>query len=337
MYNFRSLICLLSIFTLLFGCKPTDKKENALQVDTKVDIISENLDEQFLAAGSVEEVQKLLQKFPGFQQYYFSDFEGDSVQLAQQLFSIYRNERFQEFKIQVDSIIGDRDSTILAPLLAAFSNIKRNFPMFKAPKVVFMMSGFVGNDVYISDSLLVIGLDYFGGSEASFRPNVFDYQLRRYQKEYIVPSVVYFMSERFNKSNPKDNTLLAEMIGIGKGFEFVRQVIPQCPDSLIIGYSGENLRKTYNSQTEIWAYFITQKLIYEKNTLKKEKYIGERPFTIEVGNEVPGGIARWIGWRIVSKYLEKHPDVTLSELMSTDNAPFLFEQSGYNGEKDEEE
>ncbi len=335
MYNFQFLFYLLFAFVVLTGCNNQEKQNNETVPD--ISITSENLDDLLLKSTSVADVQALFRRHPSFQRLYFSDFEGDSIKLAKQLFEIYQNDEFRNFKTQIDSIIGDRNTAIIKPLQVAFSNIKKEFPQFKTPKLVFMMSGFAGNDFYISDSLIVIGLDYFGGSQAQFRPNVFDYQLKRYQKENIVPAIIYFISNRFNKTLLEDKTLLADMISIGKDFEFVKQILPDCPDSLIIGYSADNLRKTYNSQTDIWAYFISQKLLYEKNTLKKEKYIGERPFTMEIGNQVPGGIARWIGWRIVSKYIEKHPKVTLSQLMSMDKALDLFEQSGYNGEKDEAE
>ena len=335
-YKIKSLF-LIGIAGILLSCDGKDQKDRANLSGTKITLSVENLDDEMFKASSVKDVQSFLDKHSYLKAGYFTDFSGDSTQLASHLFEVLANKAFRSFKNEVDSIIGDKKTVILDPLAGAFDQIRKNYPSFRTPEIKFIMTGFTGNDLYITDSLIVIGLDYFGGPAARFRPNVFDYQLRRYQKEYIVPAIIFFMSGKYNKLNPSDGTLLADMIGYGKSFEFVKQVIPDCPDSLITGYSGENLRRTYNSQGDIWAYFITNKLLYEKNDLKKQKYIGERPFTVEIGNEVPGGIGRWLGWRIVNKFATEHPKMNLPELMNIDNAGYLFQESGYKGEKDGDE
>ena len=297
----------------------------------------ENLDQELFACKSVSEVKSFLNKHSYLPALYFADAQMDTAQLAVHLYQILQNPGLQSFRNQVDSIIGDRNTSIVNPLKDAFRQIKHYYPGFKAPEIKFIITGFTGNDLYISDSLIIIGLDYFAGPTAQFRPDVFDYQLRRYQKAYIVPSIIFFMSNKYNHTNASDPTLLTDIVGYGKAYEFVKQVIPDAPDSLILGYSEENLRRTYNSQQDIWAFFITNKLLYEKNELRKQKYIGERPFTTEIGNQVPGGIGRWVGWRIVSSFMKENPDVTLPQLMQKNNAAEILQASGYKGQKDDEE
>ncbi|MCE7067668.1 gliding motility protein [Dyadobacter sp. CY326] len=331
------ILLFFCVVSMLFSACNTDKR---LEVDTStetVNVVSENLDQELLACKSVGDVSVFLNKRPHLLQIYFAESQTDANQLAAHLFSIIQNPDFQAFNSQLDSLIGDRKTTILNPLGEAFKQIKYHFPAFKIPKVQFISTGFTGNDLYISDSLIIIGLDYFGGPDARFRPDVFDYQLRRYQKDYIVPSIVFFESNQFNKMDPTDNSLLADMVGYGKGYAFVKQVMPNTPDNLILGYSPDNLRRTYASQRDIWAYFVSAKLLYEKVELRKKKFIEERPFTTEIGPKVPGAIARWLGWRIVNRFRAENPGITLAELMETDNAPRILQDSGYNGEPDEEE
>lgn len=330
---------IFSFFALAFSsCKTDSKKENVSDPGSvEVKVYSENLDKELFDSKSVQDVQAFLDKHPYLSDWYFTDAPVEKANLPAHLFQILQNKDFRAFKVQLDSIIGDRNISIINPLKESFQQIAKYYPDFKAPEVKFMVTGFAGNDLYISDSLIVIGLDYFGGPKAMYRPDVYDYQLRRYQKEYIVPSIIFFMSNKYNHINASDRTLLADMIGYGKGYEFVRQVMPNTPDSLILGYSEESLTRTYNSQQDIWAFFMANKLLYENTDLKKQKFVGERPFTTEIGNEVPGGIGRWIGWRIVSRYMAENPNVTLPELMKNDNAANLLQASGYKGQKDEDE
>lgn len=336
MVYFRSLLCILFVAFLQFSCK-TDQRKEADTSNIRVELASKNLDEELFSCKSVEDVQKFLDSHPYLAKAYFTDAPVEPAKLAAHLFTILQNPDLQAFRAQLDSIIGDRKIRILNPLTDAFKQIKYHYPQFRIPEVDFIVTGFTGNDLYISDSLIVIGLDYFGGPAARYRPNVYDYQLRRYQREYIVPSIVFFESNQFNFMNVGDQTLLSDMIGYGKGYEFVKQIIPQAPDSLIIGYSEEDLRKTYNSQTDIWAYFISSKLLYEKSDLKKRKFIDDRPFTTEIGNKVPGAIGRWVGWRIVSRFLSENPDTKLTDLMAMDNAGRILQESGYKGQTDEDE
>ncbi|WP_353722860.1 gliding motility protein [Dyadobacter sp. 676] len=328
-------MCILFIAFLQFSCK-TDQRKEADTSNIRFELVSKNLDEELFSCKSVEEVQKFLDSHPYLAQVYFTDAPVEPAKLAAHLFTILQNPDLQAFRAQLDSVIGDRKIRILNPLTDAFKQIKAYYPGFPVPEVQFIITGFTGSDLYISDSLIIVGLDYFGGPAARYRPNVYDYQLRRYQREYIVPSIVFFESNKYNRMNPDDKSLLSDMIGYGKGYEFVKQIMPQTPDSLIIGYSDSDLRKTYNSQTDIWAYFIASKLLYEKSDLKKRKFIDDRPFTTEIGNKVPGAIGRWVGWRIVSRFMVENPDVSLTELMEIDNAGRILQESGYKGQTDED-
>ena len=183
--------------------------------------------------------------------------------------------------------------------------------------------------MYISDSLLIIGLDYFIGKDATFRPvDLPEYILKRYQKEYLVPSIVLLMSNHFNQTNHRNNTMMAEMIHYGKAYYFTKQVMPCTPDSLIIGYSAKEMADINENEDIIWANFLHNEVLYETSHEIKNKFLGERPTVYEIGNECPGRIGMWIGWNIVSEYMENN-DVTLTELMKETDVQKIFNQSKY--------
>ena len=62
--------------------------------------------------------------------------------------------------------------------------------------------------------------------------------------------------------------------------------------------------------------------------------MGERPITYEIGEDVPGGIGRWVGWRIVNRLLETNPEMSIKELMENDNPRNILEESGYKGQRE---
>jgi hypothetical protein len=96
----------------------------------------------------------------------------------------------------------------------AFAYITHYYPDFQPPQIYTMVTGF-GTDLFISDELdvVVIGLDYFLGPEATFRPaDLPQYILRRYGPEYAVPGVMLLLSARYNQADLSDRSMLAEMI-----------------------------------------------------------------------------------------------------------------------------
>ena len=98
-------------------------------------------------------------------------------------------------------LLGD----LTAGLSEAFTHIEESFPDFKAPRVAAVVTGFMGPDLVVSDSLIVIGLDYFIGPEAKYRPrDLPQYILRRYQQAYVVPAIVFALSDRYNFLFDKD-------------------------------------------------------------------------------------------------------------------------------------
>ena len=329
MYLNRILV-FLSLAVLLAGCNSRPNREPDLST-IRVEVKVEPLEEVLFASESVAEVKSFLNRHPYLQQVYFEGYTQDTL-LASRLYEQVRNNELRGFKNQVDSLLGSKQENLERPMEEAFRHIKYYYPDFQPPRVETIVTGFLGNDLYVSDSLIIIGLEYFGGTKATYRPQVYTYQLRRYQKEYLIPSILFFMSDRYVRTDPKDRTLLADMIGYGKAFEFVKHCAPQTPDSLILGFGERDLTRTYNSQTQLWAFFVQNKLLYEKGELIKQKYVGERPFTPEIGEEVPGGIGRWLGWRIVSKYLASNPEVMLPELMKNPDARQILQQSGYKGQ-----
>ncbi len=321
-----------SIFLLTALCFAFAACENHPK---EVPVTIRRLETELFAAQTPSELAVLLKKNPYLKAYFGLTKDTPDSVIVNRLYANINNKDLQQFNRNLQTQFGD-----LAPLKKqleqAFGQIQANFPDFKAPQVVTAVTGFAGSDLYVSDSIIVIGLDYFGGPKAQYRPQLYDYQLRRYQQEYIAPAILFFISERYNKVPANDQTLLADMIWYGKGFEFVKHVSPDTPDSLIIGYTQEQLEDVYASQQDVWAYFLDRKLLYQTRDSEKERFISERPATPEISQYCPGAIARWVGWRIINRYLVEKPSTKLPDLMANTNVRQLLEESKYKGQKEEE-
>jgi hypothetical protein len=209
----------------------------------------------------------------------------------------------------------------------AYKRLEQNYPDFDKPEIQTVYSGF-GSDIFISDSLLVIGLDYYLGEEASLRPNVYDYLKVRLTPEHLVPQIMQFTSLKFNKTNEAKRSLLDEMIYYGKALEFSRELLPCVDEHLIMGYSPQQLADAYRSEGVIWNYFLDNQLIYSEKPIELTRYIDERPAVPEIDKICPGRIGQWVGWQIVKAYREE-TGIDFDELMAETDAQKILRLSKY--------
>jgi hypothetical protein len=209
----------------------------------------------------------------------------------------------------------------------AFKRVKYFYPDFEAPKVRTVYSGF-GKDIVYYDSLLVIGLDFYLGEEASFRPDEYEYIKARLTPDHLLPHLMQFTSNKFNDTNLNDRTILDEMVFYGKALHFVKKVLPCTADSLIMGYTSDQMVNTEISEQYLWAYFVDNALLYDKKPLNIAKYIEERPTIPEINRICPGRIGQWLGWQIVAKY-EEETDESFTDLMTKIDARQMLMRSKY--------
>jgi hypothetical protein len=126
-------------------------------------------------------------------------------------------------------------------------------------------------------------------------------------------------------------SLLSKMIYNGKIMYYMDQVFPDMSDTTKIGYTGAQLKWCQQFESNIWAYFLNENLLYETDYLKIQKYLTEAPFTPGLGekSESAPKLAIWTGWQIIRKYMEKHPDTTLPQLMAMTDAQKILNEANY--------
>ncbi len=255
-----------------------------------------------------------------------SAYPHDSL-LASQLLKLVSDPHIDTLYQQTVKEYGDFEDVEQA-FEEAFKNVKYHFNSFEAPKIQTAITG-LSSDLYVSDSLIIIGLDYFLGDEARFKPDLPQYMLRRYNKDYLIPSTLLLLSKQYNVTNLQQNSMLTDMIYYGKAYYFVEKMLPCAADSLIIGYTAEEVEGAYFNAGTVWSHFIENELLYETSPFIKTKYLEERPKTPEISNKAPGRIGVWLGLQIVRSYMKENPEVTMPQLMQDTDVQKIFTRSKY--------
>ncbi|MDJ1503971.1 gliding motility lipoprotein GldB [Xanthocytophaga agilis] len=300
-------------------------------------IVIERLDAEMINLKTRAEIQHFLDKNRNLKEIFFlSETDMPDSVLVDRIYQTVTNPAFQKFYNELNKNAGDLGE-VKTQFAEAFSQVQKLYPDFKPPKVKTVISGLghFSRDaaaLSVSDSLIVISLDFYAGEKATFVPSVPNFLLKKYTLEALVPSIMSVLAEKFIVTNTEDKSLLNEMIIAAKKLEFTHEVMPETPDSLIIFYTEKQLKDAEEHKNVIWAHFVKEKLLYETNHFKKVKYIGDRPYTAEIGTDCPGAIGRWLGWQIVKKYLDENSEVTLSSLLSNPDSQNIFMKSKFKGE-----
>lgn len=330
------------LIIVLASCGRPEQRINVSHID--VDIRIERFDKAMDSLTPANILQKN-REWLDYYGYFYADYMQYMLEAGNPLDSLYIQEilgrviETEDFNVLKNSVY-DIYPTMAGPeagLTEAFRYLKYHFPRIEVPRVIAFFSGF-SVQTPIGQDYIGIGLDMFLGADAKFYPALSEsipyYISRRFTPENIVPRVIesYVRQELFPQDD-LDVSLLQHMIYQGKVLYLMDQVLPDTADSLKIGYTEEQLTWANYFERDIWAWFLQENLLYESDYNRIQKYLGEAPFTPELGehNESAPKLGAFIGWKIVRAYMDRNKDKSLSDLLATGNAQEILNGSRYRG------
>ncbi len=216
----------------------------------------------------------------------------------------------------------------------AFRCYRYYFPENKIPAVYSCISGF-NNSIITGDSILGIGLDRYLGAESDYYPRlgIYKYLSDRMTPAHLVPDCIYGWGSSewdFASAGYRDDNVLTEMIHEGKLRYYQKCLLPETPDELLFGFTGDQIKFCRNNEDQMWLYLLEHDLLFSTDQLVIRKLTGEAPFTSFFTNESPGRAAAWIGFRIVEAYMARNKGITLAELMKDTDVQGILEKARYS-------
>ena len=208
-----------------------------------------------------------------------------------------------------------------------FAYLRRNFPGMQIPVVYAHVSG-LNQNVLAGDSLLSLSIDkYLGADFPLYQAFFYEYQLRNMRRERIVPDYLagWLMAEY--PFEGKENVLLERMVYEGKIRYLVGQASHGIDLTTLMGYSEGEWAWLERNEGRIWSAIIERRHLYTPDQLATDQYF-ENGALLFPDSDAPNDIGTWIGWRIVSLYMEE-TGASPEELMLLDNAQAILSASRY--------
>jgi len=215
-------------------------------------------------------------------------------------------------------------------LTAAFKGYHYFFPQSKIPEITYFVSGYNYATVTMTNTL-AIGLEMYLGN--NYKPytllEIPLYKQKLMAKEYMVSDAMQaWIATEFDKEVDY-SSLLNQMLYKGKVLYTLEKLLPELSDTVKFGYTAVQLDWCKNNESKIWTHFIEKKLLFAALRGDSFKYINEGPFTAGFPRESPGKIGVWIGYQIIKKYIDQHPNITLKQLFDNHNGQQILTQSKY--------
>ncbi|MEZ4810588.1 MAG: gliding motility lipoprotein GldB [Allomuricauda sp.] len=314
-----------SIFLMamsIFGCRETDETEGKI-AKIPLDLKIVRFDREFANAkpGDIPNLKKRYH-------YLFPEQFSDSVWIAKLTDTIQL-----ELSDEVNKVFGDFDVES-KDLESLFQHIAYYFPGFRAPKVVTLTSDVRYNDrVILTDTLLLLGLDNYLGKDHHFYQSIQRYIAAGLDKRYLSSDVASAFAKKV-VGHPADRTFLSRMVYYGKELYLKDKLLPTLSDAQKIGYSDEEMDWANANEEQIWRYFVERELLYSTDSQLDRRFLDPAPFSkfqLELDNESPGRLGRYMGWQIVRAFMSKN-DVGLSELLDMP-ADEILKRSNYKPRK----
>ena len=217
--------------------------------------------------------------------------------------------------------------TIEADLGAGFQYLKICFPTMQIPTVYMHVSGLRQN-ILVADNLLSISIDkYLGFDYPLYEDFFFDYQRRKMAQEYIVPDYLkaWLLSEYpFDGNN---SVLLDRMIYEGKIKYIIHHALPQVLPEILLGYTSGEYQWCKKNEKIVWQTIIERKHLYTPDAATTAGYFTDKSSAF-ISDVAPGDLGGWIGWQIVSKYMDR-TKVSIVELMNNTDYQEILTKSRY--------
>ncbi len=251
--------------------------------------------------------------------------------IFRQFENIYRKDKeIKKIYNDCQSMFNDI-SDIEEELTWAFHRLHYFFPAIPVPKVYMHIAGF-GESIVSAPGMVSASIDkYLGKDYDMYRSLYSPYQSQRMYRAKLPADYVigWVRSEFTERTLIQKQRLLDYMLYEGRILFLTQILLPDETMENLTGFTTNQLTWCTQNENNMWETITQQQQLYSSDPVVIAKYLREAPFTPYFPQESPGRAATWVGYRIVSAYMEKNPNVTIQELMTTLKAQDILKGSSY--------
>lgn len=334
---------LFILFVLLFlvGCNNNKDKDipdvSGVTVNLKIHRFDQELfriDTNQVAMG----IEQLEEKYPDFTKFYLERVlqikkPWDTVGLYREYIGGFLTYPFVRILHEKVDQVYSNFAPIQEDLEEGFRFYKYYFPENEVPEIYTFVSEFTYGIVLPPEgNTLAIGLDFFLGEdfEYYYYPplSLPRYIARTYDKQHLVSKVFKGIIE--DLAGPvKGNRFIDHIIHNGKKTYILDKLLPYTQDSIKLGFTTQQLEWVETNELDTWVYLLKEEIMYSDDYQNFKSLVSIAPRSAGMPEESPGEVGNWVGWQIVKAYMNRNPQITLSQLLAEEDLQQILIKSKY--------
>lgn len=316
----RLTVLLYGLIGLALGACSTSSQDPAMH-GTTPKMTEVRFDSAFFAMDTLHfesDLSKLVQQYPQFSADYFNRIlmlspkkePNKLLAFYKAYLPIYKaTKKVQAFKQSTPAIA------------LAFKRFHFYFPNYALPKQLIYFIGPLetyGN--VVTKDGLAIGLQLYLGAESSWyyseQINTIypSYISRQFTPENIVVNSLQNVLNDYDPIAINGKQLIEQMIEIGKRQYILSQCLPNASDTLLLGYTGNQLKAIEASKGDIWTFLSSQNRLFSVDPTLSNAILTEAPYNDYFGEDIPGNVGKYIGYSIVSEWMSQQKGKAKSDL-----------------------
>ena len=317
----RSFLFLTLLNVFLSSCS-----DNRWQIDTssiRFELRLSNIDSLFINCESEQcnEIHNnLIESFGMGYIYEFSmnlQLPKDSIS-GEKIKAFYASEYVnaleeEKAKLKIDLQLNE--------LKGAFKRMKFFFEEKDFPTdLVYMNRLFSG--IQIVDSVIWVSLENYLDASLPIIKQIPNEQLYQWQKDrmnlnFLARDIVqlWIQTSLFKEA---DEHLVYHMVQAGKVIYILHVAFPDRSLAHALRYSDEEFEWAEKNETAFWEYLVREEMLFKNSLREKTNFLNEGPYTVGLPEKGPDRFGQYLGFKMVTHFMDKNKNVTLQELVRTD-------------------
>ena len=280
-------------------------------------------------------IKSLSIRYPHFSQLFFNVifpiFIEDQIDPADLLF----DHGFVNL-IDTCKLVFEEIDIIESDLTQAFKYYNYYTTDKNIPNVYTFVSGFAYQTFVFEDGPndgLGIGLDMFLGADFPYKridpnnPGFSEYLTYFFDRKYLIRKTLFtWLDDKIPFAKTSD--LMDIIIRNGKILYILEKILPKSPKDVVLEFRPDEYEWCTKNEVALWSHLLKENLLYESNFSKINKLVNPSPGASGIPQEAPGGVANYIGWRIIHSYMDRS-EVTINQLIAEENSQRIMDLSRF--------
>ena len=322
------------IWLALAGC--SSRTQDPAQLGPTPKIAEIRFDSAFFAMDSLHfesDLAKLVQAYPEFSADYFSRILMlSSKNDAKEILAFYK----AYLPIYQATIKVQASKKANPAIAAAFKRFHYYFPTYILPtQLIYFIGPLETYGNIVTKDGLAIGLQLYMGAKSSWyyseQINTIypTYISRQFAPEYIVVNSIQNILNDYAPLAINGKQLIEQMIEIGKRQYILSQCLPNASDTLLLGYTSNQLKAIEDNKGDIWTFLSSQNRLFSVDPSLTAAILTEAPYNDYFGEDIPGNVGKYIGYGIVKSWMlqQKEKSKTDLNLLLKTPAKTIFDQA----------